>query len=475
MLLIGHCLLSANLLLAVADGRLPEETNCPSATPPASAIPGQQQPKLLQLLPPTVRAWSGTCGIDGKEASRGTHCCDLSSEDQPQSWTSIAPVSLSVEVQMHIFKSEAISQDEVFELVNCVQLLLDGTPLDAKYVRNANSLSVRFQFCPSPGKHLLQARYRCGSQWSGVSQPVLMDVQFPPPPEIISVSDDDTTSKPVPAGNLVLIGRPLFFLKLSGTNCDDKVNVYLNDRKLNGAPFAVNDCGDVCVQMDVPPGVYALTARTISSRYSSAVTSRPSKQVMIRYRPDDGSAEQVSVSSQDGRPKYPFSSVPRVQTISIDKGGITPGPTEDRQGESASGELGRAYRFHDAAHFPIREFGQRGEALDREGAVIFEEMEFLTYKNGRYQMNCLARTPAMPTTLRFRFLIKTGVEQTSPWQTITLPPIEIEPEQDSSRNARPTLSRIQHGGYSSVIDSANGAVVKIRREGTARFGFGDSL
>jgi hypothetical protein len=165
-----------------------------------------------------------------------------------------------------------------------------------------------------------------------------------------------------------------------------------------------------------------------------------------------------------------FLPVPRRLTHANELGSVA--STEDDPIQESNWAVD--YRFLSTAHFPRRQFGMRGEVYDDEGAVIYEGMRFSANDDGRYRVSFVVGTPAVPTTLRLRFLLHVrDLDGHCRWHTVTLPPIQVQPEQDSRRRHQPGIWQIRHCGYSPSIASAGQySIAEIRREGTARFGFG---
>jgi hypothetical protein len=131
------------------------------------------------------------------------------------------------------------------------------------------------------------------------------------------------------------------------------------------------------------------------------------------------------------------------------------------------------FYFASSAHFPMRQFGPQGEVIDGEGAVIYEDMKFSFDKEGYYDVLFTIGTPAVPTTIRLRFLVQP--HRGGPWYTITLDPIEFLPA--GSRND--AKAKVTHDyvvrGRSEILRRCYGEMghdATIRREGTARFGYG---
>jgi hypothetical protein len=132
------------------------------------------------------------------------------------------------------------------------------------------------------------------------------------------------------------------------------------------------------------------------------------------------------------------------------------------------------FYFASTAYFPIRQFGVQGEVLDRDGAVIYEDMAFSFDREGNYNVRFTIGTPAVPTTIQLRFLIQPCPG--GPWYTVTLEPIRFPPTKVADGKYTPSIFR-NHvvRGNSEILRRCYGEMgqnATIRREGTARFGFG---
>lgn len=132
------------------------------------------------------------------------------------------------------------------------------------------------------------------------------------------------------------------------------------------------------------------------------------------------------------------------------------------------------FYFASTAHFPMRKFGGQGETLERDGAVIYEDMKFSFDRDGNYNVRFTIGTPAVPTTIQLRFLVQAG--QGAPWYTITLEPISFSPNKlaDGRYEAAVFRNHVVQGN-SEILRRCYGEMgqdATIRREGTARFGFG---
>lgn len=161
--------------------------------------------------------------------------------------------------------------------------------------------------------------------------------------------------------------------------------------------------------------------------------------------------------------------------------------------ESVRGPSSPFY-FASAAHFPLREFGLRGEPLDRDGIIIYEDMAFHFDRDGNYEVHFRASAPPMPATMRLQFQIQP--HRDGPWYTVTLAPIEFP--YSSAKSEKTNCSGSQcyddHSqcsddsksccgearecvcrGKSEILKRCYGQMgqdAKIRRSGTARIGFG---
>lgn len=144
--------------------------------------------------------------------------------------------------------------------------------------------------------------------------------------------------------------------------------------------------------------------------------------------------------------------------------------------------------FASAAHFPIRDFGLKGQPIDRDGLIIYEDMEFRFDRHGNYEVHFRATTPDLPTTLRLQFQIQP--HRSGPWYTVTLAPIDFKyPAKvaektcasgncDNANDSKPCCGKVREcicRGHSEILRRCYGEMgqdARIRREGTARFGFG---
>jgi hypothetical protein len=150
------------------------------------------------------------------------------------------------------------------------------------------------------------------------------------------------------------------------------------------------------------------------------------------------------------------------------------------------------FYFASAAHFPIREFGPRGEVIDRDGLLIYEDMKFSFDRDGNYRVDFRASRPNVPATVRLQFLIQP--RPGGPWYTVTLAPIDFASpnSKTAKRNCTSTndcsdASDAEENqccgparkcfceGHSEILRRCYAEMGKgatIRRTGSARFGYG---
>jgi hypothetical protein len=131
--------------------------------------------------------------------------------------------------------------------------------------------------------------------------------------------------------------------------------------------------------------------------------------------------------------------------------------------------LGLDYRFDAPAHFAIPTYGLSGELLDKEGAVIYEGMRLAVNADGRYLVRFVVGTPPVPVTFRLQLHLFDARERHM--HTLTLPPFTI-PKQEDRRHTAQAVQVVHHEGYLPVLKCAYRDICVVRRQGTARFGFG---
>jgi len=347
---------------------------------------------------------------------------------------------------------------------------------------------------------------------------------LPPIPRITAIGDASGPMIPLPQTEPVSLAKRHWRFRLDWYVEGEGVAVYLDGELISDPLFAPSasyphGCFAVCLPERLPPGLYELTVRTAPYDLWCYPASRASEPVVIRYQPrawqhymwspHDAArcaevvgmkvisalsqcfcrvaedlltrlTELIAPARLDATAKpLAFGSTPAAHPLGrADE--VGPGLSGPERPEEVQRDPPGSHFFLAAAHFPLRKYGLHGEPSEEEGAVIYEGMRFAGQRNGRYDVDFLVRIPAMPTTLRLQFLIQSrgaGADRQCPktWYTVTLPPIEIRPPQDSSGKFESRVYCIHHDGYSPAIEKIGGDLGQIRREGTARFGFGTSL
>lgn len=123
------------------------------------------------------------------------------------------------------------------------------------------------------------------------------------------------------------------------------------------------------------------------------------------------------------------------------------------------------YFFAAPAHFPIREYDRNGNLLEREGVVIYEDMEFVDRGQGNYEIRFNIGTPELPSEIRLQ--IQFRKDNCSDWHTISIPPMCFKDEVDCGLKCKTITIK----GHSKILEEVE-CIDFIRRTGTARFGYG---
>lgn len=147
--------------------------------------------------------------------------------------------------------------------------------------------------------------------------------------------------------------------------------------------------------------------------------------------------------------------------------------------------------FHSPANFPRPRFGTAGLDDAREGLIIREGMELVTNADGSFTVTCDVMRAAIPATLHLQLAFKTTTD--GPWYTLSLEPRQLRPggdnmlaaavEQGVHRADRLTGNyqpmaydnrylRLQFTGEHPALKHHGGRVVRVRRGGSARYGYG---
>lgn len=133
-------------------------------------------------------------------------------------------------------------------------------------------------------------------------------------------------------------------------------------------------------------------------------------------------------------------------------------------------DVERTITFFSAAHLPLRDFGPGGEVYDQEGLVIYEDMQFTYRDNGEYSVHFKAGTPAVPVTLYLQILVRKAPD--GPWHTISLEPLQLPVARSAGGKPQRGVVVKHVTGHSSALARQPGKVCDIRRDASARFGFG---
>jgi len=459
----------------------------------------------------------------------------LASSDQPAYWTVVPFGQLSVEVQVPLAEFEPATVEYVVLLLDGKPVennRFQTGAQPASFPSPDGQLRTAYVFnfpCPAPGKHIVQARSKLGGLWSRISEPLYFEVRLPDPPRIVAISDVGGVPVPVRGTGLVSITKPEVIVRLANVSPNASVVAYLDGKPISTALAQESCCRTLRLQGHLTPGIHALRLRTVTSGGSCSVTSEPSQEVVFHYydedvyllRPGengdngrttakgksldrDASADYTitdkATSSDGSSSTASFTIAVRADALKKSEAEAKDAQTQARdavlsaQAEEAAADwriekaeaearIARAeavtsplspFYFASAAYFPIRQFGVQGQVLEREGAVIYEDMAFSFDREGNYNVRFTVGTPAVPTTIQLRFLIQPCPG--GPWYTITLEPIGFPPTKIADGKYTPSVFR-NHvvEGQSEVLRRCYGEMgqnATIRREGTARFGFG---
>ncbi len=214
---------------------------------------------------------------------------EISSDDKPSYWTPIPLGELSVSVSFW----QEFGQ---LTTIDSVQLFLDSTPVDNDRflvgpqtplaLGTDGRLQAKYGYtlpCPSPGKHLLQARYLTDNQWSRLSLPLRFEVRLPGRPRIIAVSDSNRDPIPVSETGLISVTEPSVKLHLADVRPHDRVVAYLDGRPISSGTSDDTCCRTVRLEGSVTPGIHTLTVRTVGDLGSCSISSEPSNAVVFHY------------------------------------------------------------------------------------------------------------------------------------------------------------------------------------------------
>jgi hypothetical protein len=344
--------------------------------------------------------------------------------------------------------------------------------------------------------------------WSELSTPLYFEVRLPDPPRIMAVADFGRDPVPVGENGLISITTGAMMVRLASVNRYAHVVAYLDGRPVTSAETDASCCRKVPLEGHVTTGVHTLTVRTVHfSGPGSSVTSGPSNEVVFHYcdesiyllkpcrkcdnrnppaKPDCqeqpvqaeiNKAADVPASPplflQAGFPHFRPSLHLLTASETTKPAKVAPS-AEAEPAETPKVQRVGPFFFASPAHFPIREFGPRGEVIEREGAVIYEDMTFSFDDDGNYNLRFTIRTPALPTTIQLQLLLQPATDK--PWYTITLAPMDFFPDPEKSGRMKPKLYRnCIVEGRSEILSRCWREMeqdARLRRTGTARFGYG---
>jgi hypothetical protein len=471
----------------------------------------------------------------------------LASSDQPAYRTAVPFGPLSVEVQIPLAETDPAAVEYVVLLLDGKPVENNrysaGTQAAAMPRRDGQpGFSFVFNFpCPALGKHVVQARYKKAGLWSRSSAPLPFDVRLPAPPQIVAMSDVDRVPAPVRGGGRISITKSEVIVRLANVSQNAQVIAYLDGKPISTVLSQESCCRTIRLQGHLTPGMHSLRMRTVAPAGACSVTSEPSGEVVFHYYDEDayllgpnrrcnrcptpannGSQARHTIAPPSAEPiaQQPVHRSNTASDKDADGFQLAKFVREDGKSEAeAAGKLAaeeeadaeeriavvqaqdrieraRAiqgpsspFYFASAAHFPLPDYGLRGERIDRGGLTIYEDMEFRFDRQGNYEVRFRATAPAMPTTVQLQFQIQPC--RGGPWYTVTLAPIEFKYPDSNAGKAKCASASICGEsqeqqccgpvrdcvcqGRSEILRRCYGEMgqdASIRRTGTARFGFG---
>lgn len=359
--------------------------------------------------------------------------------------------------------------------------------------------------CPPPGKHVIQVRYLLNGCWSALSKPIRLDVRFPLAPKIVSVANKGEHAGPIPERGTIVVTADEISVRFATMEPGMTVAAYLDGKRIEksgdwGCGRGTSGCtGNFAIGNAVPPGRYSLTIRAFASQQPDSPASPPSEPVLIQYQPRAATVGQfqgingcchgygsmpcpscldcpIEVRAAFAEPeRNAFASLPTAERLEQAAGNVKIQSHNEGPEDPSNATLSLPqyeYRFFAPAHFPLRQFGPRGEVVDRDGVIIYEGMRFAVDQVGQYDVDFIAGIPAIPTILQLQFLVRVE-EGNTRWRTVTLPPIVVDPKGQFPGSNESGVVKIHHTGYSVALNGLScQGIQEIRRQGSARFGFG---
>ncbi len=163
-------------------------------------------------------------------------------------------------------------------------------------------------------------------------------------------------------------------------------------------------------------------------------------------------------------PECEHSMIPRIVGCSdrrttilpvTDKAVVQPGDLG--QGTTSRGNVCQ-YVFDTPAFFPRTGYDSQGHAIVFDGLVIYEGMKLTWNERGEYTVRFTAERPTVPTTLRLQFLVWN--RESRVWQTVTVPPIKIEPRGED--NSATVDIVVPTDRQDTAVGTSNGKLLSIR-------------
>ncbi len=127
------------------------------------------------------------------------------------------------------------------------------------------------------------------------------------------------------------------------------------------------------------------------------------------------------------------------------------------QGTTSRGDVCQ-YVFDRPAFFPRTGYDSQGHAIAFDGLVIYEGMKLTWNERGEYTVRFTAERPTVPTTLRLQFLV--WDRKSRVWQTVTVPPIKIEPRGED--NSATVDIVVPTDRQDTAVGTSNGKLLSIR-------------
>lgn len=128
------------------------------------------------------------------------------------------------------------------------------------------------------------------------------------------------------------------------------------------------------------------------------------------------------------------------------------------------------------ARFELTGFDRHGIGAPEATAVIYEGMAIRVEADGRFTVRFLLETPQIKTIVRLQFTVFDHARGTPrALGTITLPPLEFDPDTTRSHSGRSVVWKAEQSGYSPILQclgeyGGNPCSLEVQRHGVAQFG-----